>query len=112
MKRVVENLDFLKILSKCKKNMRKGIIMNADKELIYTLCECVLNLLNGNINISESEHNQLKPYKHLFRKLLNTNQNLKSKKKLIIQKGGFLEILLPAVISGLASIISSAISSS
>jgi hypothetical protein len=44
--------------------MRKGIIMNADKELIYTLCECILNLLNGNINISDEKFNQLKSYKH------------------------------------------------
>jgi len=92
--------------------MRKGIIMNADKELIYTLCECILNLLNGNINISDEKFNQLKSYKHSFRKILDKKLNLKSKKKLIIQKGGFLEILLPAVISGLSAIISSAISSS
>jgi hypothetical protein len=92
--------------------MRKGIIINADKELIYTLCECILNLLNGNINISDEKFNQLKSYKHSFRKILDKKLNLKSKKKLIIQKGGFLEILLPAVISGLSAIISSAISSS
>jgi hypothetical protein len=91
--------------------MKKGIIMNADKELIYTICECILNLLNGNINISTEQYNQLKSYKHLFRKILDRKSKLKTKKKLIIQKGGFLEILLPAVISGLASIISSAISS-
>ena len=112
MKRIENNIDYLKVLSKCKKNLRNGIIMNSDKEQIYTLCECILNLLHGNINISEDQFNQLKPYKHTFRKILNNKEKLKSKKKLIVQKGGFLEILLPAVISGLSAIISSAISSS
>ena len=47
--RVEKNVDFLKILSKCKSNMRKVILSNADKDLINTICECVHNCLNGNI---------------------------------------------------------------
>jgi hypothetical protein len=90
--------------------MRKGIIENADKELVNTILECILNILNGNIKLSEEQFNNLKPYKHLFRKLLAKNQNLKYKKKILIQKGGFLQILLPAIISGLSTLISSVIS--
>ena len=110
MKRVQENIDYLKVLCKCKHKMRKGIIENADKELIYTILECILNILNGNIKLSSEQFKSLKPYKHLFRKLLVKNQNLQNKKNLIIQKGGFLEFLIPAAISGIATIIGSLIS--
>ena len=111
MEKLKRNLDILKVLSKCKKSLRTGIIQGGDRDLIITLCECVLNLLNGNINISQQEHSKLKKYKNSLRKLLE-KKNLKEKKKILIQKGGFLEILLPAIISGLSTIISSAINSS
>ena len=54
---------------------------------------------------------KIKQFKNTFRKLANKNINLKDKKKLIIQKGGFLQILIPSIISGIASIIGSWISS-
>ena len=110
MERIKKQFNMLKVLSTFKKNMRKNIIDKADKELINTICECVLNLLNGNLKVNTEQFNNLRAYKKVFRKLLE-KINLKEKKKLIIQKGGFKEILLPAVISGLASIIGSAISS-
>jgi hypothetical protein len=51
--RVEKNVDYLKILCKCKSNMRKVIITNADKDLINTICECVYNCLNGNIELNK-----------------------------------------------------------
>ena len=41
--RVEKNVDYLKILCKCKSNMRKVILTNAEKDLINTICECVCN---------------------------------------------------------------------
>ena len=32
--------------------MRKSIIENGDKDLIFSLCECVLNCINGNVSIN------------------------------------------------------------
>jgi hypothetical protein len=45
--RVEKNVDYLEILCKCKFNMRKVILTNADKDLNNTICECVYNCLNG-----------------------------------------------------------------
>jgi hypothetical protein len=88
--------------------MRRSIIQNAPQDLINALCECIYNLLKGNVNLNESEKQKLSSYKKAMRKILN-RISLKERKKILIQKGGFLEILLPSVISGLASIISSVI---
>jgi hypothetical protein len=62
--RVEKNADFLKILSKCKSKMRKVILSNADKDLINTICECVHNCLNGNIELNYEIKTKLKRHKN------------------------------------------------
>lgn len=103
------NYDSLKLLSSCPKKLRNSIIKSGSKDLIDTICECVFNLLNGNIDLPPIEIQKFEKQKSSLRKLLK-NTSLKEKKKVLVQKGGFLQILLPAIITGLANIISSAIS--
>ena len=114
MNPIEKELDLFKyLISKyCSKENQKDIIKRAKGPLINKICECILNIINGKIKITKEDFEKLKPYKNLFRKLLSKQTKIKEKKRLIIQKGGFLQILIPAIISGLASIISSAISSS
>lgn len=81
----------------CTKANQKDIIKRAKGPLINKICECVLNILNGKVKISEDDLNKLEPYKKVFRKLLEKKLNLAQKKKLIIQKGGFLQIILPLI---------------
>ena len=88
----------------------KALLFTLVITFINKICECILNIIEGRVKISNKDFEKLKPYKNLFRKLIKKNTKLKEKKKLIIQKGGFLQILIPAIISGLASIISSVIS--
>jgi hypothetical protein len=64
------------------------------KNAVFYLAKLILNVKNSN---NVGKHSK-------------KNTQHKEKKKLIIQKGGFLQILIPAIISGLASIISSVIS--
>ena len=106
---VLSERDLLKALSKCKSKYRKSILTIADKPLIKAICECVYNVLLGNINLTDTNKQKLKKHKHILRKLIDKS-SLKEKKKILIQKGGFLQFIIPAVITGLASIISSAIS--
>lgn len=108
MSRFDENKHMLIALSKCKTKLRNSIISNADKETIFSICECILNVMNGNIKLSEDDYKKLKPYRHTFKRLLNKS-NLKTKKKILIQKGGFLQFLLPAAITAIGSIISAII---
>ena len=107
--RLKRNMDYLKVLSCCDKKMRSSIINASHTDLINTLCECILNMLNGNINIKDEDKSKLSKYKNSLRKLLK-KISFKERKKILVQNGGFLQILLPSVITGLASIISTAIS--
>lgn len=100
MKRLKENKHILHVLKNCNSNVRKSIIKHANPELLKTLCEICMNVLNGNAKISNSCKNNLKNYKSPLRKLTSPRVGLKSKKKILIQKGGFLPVLLGAILSG------------
>ena len=102
--------DTLKVLSRCKIKIRKAFLRNADKDLVEVICHCIYNLLNGNITLTESEKTNLSSYKVILRKLVEKS-SLANKKKILVQKGGFLQFLIPAAITGISSIISSLISS-
>jgi len=106
--KVEKNIEYLKILSKCNNKMRKSIIENADKELISTICECILNCINGNINLDTETKIKLNRHKNVLRNLLVKKKiSVKKKKHLLKQKGGaFLPLLLSSVIGGLASLLS------
>ena len=112
MNPIANELDIFKyIISKnCTKLNQKDLLKRAKGPFIIKICECILNKTQGRIKISDSDREKLKPYKNVFRKLTKKDTKIKEKKKLIIQKGGFLQILIPAIISGLASIISAVIS--
>ena len=110
IKNLINNKLLLEVLadSKIKNKIKKAIINKADKNLIKAIEESVLNVLAGNIHISEPEFNKLKKSKSVLRKLVK-QKNIESKKLLLQQRGGFLSIILPSVITGLSTIISSLI---
>lgn len=109
IKFILDNKELLLAISKCKTCMRKAIINKSDKKLVNSICEMVFNLINGNLNINSSDFQKLKKYKTSLRKLVKKS-NLASKKKILVQNGGFLQFLIPAVITGISEIVSSLIS--
>ncbi len=108
MKNIEKNKHILCFLSSCKPTIRNAILAKSDKNLIATICEIVYNLLNNNLDINKTTLAKLHKYKNTFRKLVKKS-NLKSKKEIIIQQGGFLQFLIPAAISGIATILSNVI---
>lgn len=100
---VRNNIELLKALSRMKPKQRQAVLKAADKDLILSVCECALNLLKGNINVSASEKRKLGRFKNILRRLVKKGEGLKSKKKYLIQKGGgvFLPILLSAVLQAI-----------
>ena len=110
LKNVIDNRHLLKCLASSNNKLRKVIIQNSSKNQIEAICSCIFNTLAGNINLTEEDKKHLSKYKKILRKLSNKS-SLKEKKKILVQKGGFLQFLLPAVITGISSIVSSLISS-
>ena len=108
-KRFEKNRKLLEIVGESKKKLRNSIILNSDNDFILTIIECVLNIMNGNVNLNDENFKILKPYNKTFKKLIKKKISLNNKRKIIVQKGGFLQFLIPAIISAVGSIASAII---
>ena len=61
MEYLKNNLPTLKLICNCtKKSNTKKFIFEGDYNLIRALNDCVLNTLNGNINLSKKDKKRLK----------------------------------------------------
>ena len=103
MNRLRKNGPTLHLLQKAPAPLQKHILDKTSPELICCLCDCAHNVLQGNDEISHHHKQKLKPHKTKLRKLADRKVALKTKRR-IIQKGGFLPLLLSAltpVISGM-----------
>jgi len=108
-KRVQQLLPELKRLQRMSPKERKQYIKLCGKKFIFEMCECVKNLLKGNVPLKSAQLTCLKRHKQSLRTLSLKKTSLHTRKKLL-QKGGFLGFLIPSLISGLVSLISGAIS--
>ena len=52
---VRKNFDYLTVLHKTKSPVRKAILKNADKELIKAICECIDNVIRGEVKVPEKD---------------------------------------------------------
>lgn len=100
--RIRKNIHYLKVLHKSKPSVRKAIIENSNKELVDTICECLHNILKGNVRIPSETYKILKRHQGVVRDLHNKKVGIIKKKKLLIQNGGFLPALLAPIITGIA----------
>ena len=89
LKNLVKNQDLLKFLgAKVKSKYRKAIIQIADRNLIKSICEAALNLLKGNIHLTDNQKQKLAKFKNTIRRLASKS-NLSDKKKLLFKKEAF-----------------------
>jgi len=102
---VKSNYHALHVLKTAEPRLRKAIVSNCKKDLVNTISECVLNVLNGNIKLTGCSKRKLRKHKAALRKVADKRVPLSSKKKFIVQSGGFLLPLLSAVLPTIASLI-------
>ena len=101
--RLAKHGDVLSVLSKASPPMRKQMIDSASKEVIDTVCECCLNVLKGTIPLSTHQKKCLGKHRHLLRQLVQKKIPVRQKKKMLVQRGGFiLPMLLGPVLKGIA----------
>ncbi len=53
MNKIKKNLKYLNVFASPNSHMRNAIIKSSDKDFICTLCECIQNVINGNVKIDE-----------------------------------------------------------
>ena len=91
--RVKKYAATLRVLSRAKPKVKRMVIAKADKQFMNCLCECGKNILKGNVPLTPLQLRALRPYKNHLRDLVRKKVSLK-KKKIILQKGGFIGALL------------------
>ena len=105
-RRLKHHAPYLHVLARGSDKQRHGVIQGANKELMNCLCECALNVLNGNIPLKPSEKKKIKKYKRHLRVLSDRKTGAQKKKRVLRQKGGFLGALLTPVLSALGGLLS------
>ena len=78
---------------------------NAD--FVRCICECVKNLLKGNVPLSPAQKKKLSSKKKHLREVVLKKTSLRKKLKLI-QSGGFLGALLGPIVSVLSGLFNGA----
>ena len=69
------------------------------EEQLKTICEVILNILKGTVDLSPKQRKVLKKKKRLLYQLVSKSVPSKTKKQLLVQQGGSIlpSILVPAL---------------
>jgi len=105
MKRIRSNYHNLHVLKDARPKLRRAILANSDKELVNSVGKCALNVLQGNVKLSNCKKRKLRKFRRQLRTVADSHMPLARKKKLIIQSGGVLVPLLSVVLPTIASLI-------
>ena len=99
--------DLLRVLGQCQPKIRNAILKNCENHLIHIICDCVYNVVKGNVpGLTEEKVNKLARHKSSLIKLTK-ELPIKEKRKILVQKGsGFLSFLLPLVAPLIAKAVS------
>ena len=100
LKLLKENKHILYVLKKADPKLRNAILKHVDDVVIKTINEILFNIINKNHKINKSVLDKIKPYKNTIRKVCSPETSVKQKRKHLIQKGGFLPIIISSVLSG------------
>jgi hypothetical protein len=87
------------------KKQRDKLIKKLKTSEINSISEISKNCLLGNIPLKDCEFNKLKKFSKFLRLLAKKNISQKKKRRILIQKGGFLNILIPPVLSLLSNFL-------
>lgn len=100
-----EQLRQLQLIKHCPEQLRKQLLKRLPSSAFKAICECTLNVLKGNVPLNKQQKKILQRYKNTLRQIGTKKGSLITKKKLIVQKGGFLNVLIPAALSAITSLI-------
>jgi len=95
MNRLKSQLQILHVLRDAKCQARRASLAPAD-DLIKPIIECATNTHNGNYKLTKDKRSKLSKYKNRLRALIDPKISYKSKRKLLIQKGGFMVVFCRA----------------
>jgi hypothetical protein len=104
-KRIKAKYHALNVLKTAAPKLRKAILSACNNILINSLGECCLNVLIWNVTLTPCLKRRLKKHKVALRQLAHKRVKQIDKKRLIVQKVGFILPLLTAVLPNLTDLL-------
>lgn len=80
------------------KKSRKHLLKGANKDQVDSLCEATLNVVKKNVPVTPAIKQALMKHKKIITKLALKKEPLHKRRKILIQKGGFLPTVLATVL--------------
>ena len=107
MSRVVKsNRGFLQLLAHCPIHQCEFLLRTATPQQVHALVQVLYNVLKGYTPFPEENRQKLHPYKDVLISLAEPNVPYKKKNQILVQEGGgFIQDLLPPVISSLGFLL-------
>jgi hypothetical protein len=105
MKRIKLNYHTLELIKTATPKLLKAINSKSNSDLIKSIAECILKVLYGNVTLTECGKRKLRNHKTVLRTLADKRVHLTRKNKIIVQSGGFLLLLLGALLPDLATLL-------
>jgi hypothetical protein len=89
---------------------RISILKRAPSCFIRFLSECGLNVLKGNLELTDDQYAKLKPYKKVLLSVSDPTQSMNDRRKFLLKKkGGLVPLIIPVLATFLASLAGEAI---
>lgn len=105
IKNLRAQLPLLQQLKKSKAKRRKQILESGGEPLLKCVCECCYNVLKGNVRMQPATRRKLKKHAKKIRLIADRKVSLKTKKKHLVQNGGFLPALLVPILSVVSGLV-------
>ena len=102
--RMRKNAALLHLLSDCHPKQRKALLQTLSEEQLRTLCEVILNILKGTVELTPSQKKSLGKRKRVLYQLASKSVPSKTKKAILVQQGGS---LLPAILKQALQVLGS-----
>jgi hypothetical protein len=102
--RVRKNGPLLIALHGASRATRNAALKTASKDLVLALVECAKNIILGNVRLTPSQLNELRGHRQDIEALVRGSSSLTHRKR-ILQKGGFLGMLVKPILGLLGGIL-------
>jgi hypothetical protein len=98
------NAPALLALQTASSRVRFASIASAKKDLVLALVECAKNIILGNVRLTERQIAALRRHRKDIEELVKTKTGL-VKRKTLLQKGGFLGMLIKPIVGLLGNLL-------
>jgi len=103
--RLKRNIGFLRLVKRATPNKRKVLLSAAKSDHLKCITECAHNIVRGNVRMTKGQQKKLKRHAKFIRLIAQKRFSLPRKKKLLVQRGGFLPALIAPILGIAGSLL-------